>query len=178
MPRRPRQEEAGAIHHVFARGVDKRATFRTVLDCRRYLDLLAETVVRCGWNCLGYCLMPNHLHILVETPVPNLGRGMQRLHGDYAAGFNRRHGLSGHVFQGRYGSKRVTTDAQLWTVAAYIAQNPVEAKLCSRADDWEWSGHRPTLTGDAPPWLARGRLLELFGALGGNPLSRYASFVP
>ena len=85
------------------------------------------------------CLMPNDVHLLVETPGANLGIGMQWLHGLYAQTFNERHG-PGHLFQGRYGSVRVATDAQLWVLVRYLAVNPVRAELC---------GVRPTGAGAA-----------------------------
>src|SRR4051794_18508733 len=87
MARRPRCEEAGAVHHVFARHNEQRLLFRDDVDRRRYLAGLALVVGRFSWQCMAYCLMPNHLHLLVATPMANLGRGMQRLHGDYGRWF-------------------------------------------------------------------------------------------
>ncbi len=84
MPRPPRPELAGGIHHVYSRGAAKQPIFIDDLDRRRYLSLLARVTHRMGWRCLTYCLMGNHMHLLIETPQPNLGRGMQRLHGTYA----------------------------------------------------------------------------------------------
>lgn len=176
MPRKPRREEAGAIHHVFARGAVKQVLFRDDEDRLYYLALLSDTAQGHEWGCFSYCLMDNHVHLLVETALPNLGRGMQVLHGEYATAFNRRHGGSGHVFQGRFGSTRITSDAHLWTAAAYVANNPVEAGLCRRPEDWAWSSHR-TIVESRPSWLARDRLLECFSIFGGDPLERYAEFV-
>ena len=107
--------------------------------------MLAQAVRRQRWSCLAYCLMHNHIHLLVETPQPNLGAGMQRLHGLYAQTFNKRHKRCGHLFQGRYGGDRVRTDEQLLTAARYIALNPVEAGLCERPDEWPWSSHAGVL---------------------------------
>jgi hypothetical protein len=123
--------------------------------------------------------MPNHLHLLIETPQPNLGRGMQRLHGDYGRWFSDRRGKAGHVFQGRYGAVRVQDDRQLWAVAAYIARNPVEAGLCEVPEAWRWSSHRATAGGDlGPGWLDHHRLLDLLGGgAGGDPQERYAAYV-
>lgn len=177
MPRKPRQEEAGAIHHVTARGVVKRPIYLDEQDRVRYLELLRETIRRFGWQCLSYCLMGNHVHLLIQTLEPNLGVGMQRLHGAYGASFNERHGYSGHVFQGRFKNERVSTDAQLLVAAAYVALNPVEAGLCSRPGDWEWSAYGATVEGRAPWWLAAPQLLGYFAAYGGDGVERYAAFV-
>jgi putative transposase len=177
MARKPREEVEGGIFHVYARGVARRAIFRDDADRRRYLALLGVVVAARSWRCLSYCLMDNHLHLLVETPRANLAAGMQRLHGDYARGFNRRHGCDGHVFQGRYGAVRVRSDGQLWTVAAYIADNPVAAGRCARAEDWPWSSHAAALGGRGPSWLDGDRLTAYLGSSGGDPRRRLAATV-
>src|SRR3954454_20748947 len=101
MPRKPRVELAGGVHHVYARGNAREDIYRDDVDRRMYLHTLGREVARWKWRCLAYCLMSNHVHLLLETPEPNLGRGMQRAHGTYARLFNRRHARVGHVFQGR-----------------------------------------------------------------------------
>jgi REP element-mobilizing transposase RayT len=177
MPRKPREDVAGAIHHVWARGVRRHEIYADDFDRLRYLVMLGRVVVRQGWRCLAYCLMGNHVHLVLETPEANLASGMQRLHGDYAVSFNQRHGLSGHVFQGRYGSERAIDDAQLWSQLRYVPRNPVEAGLCSRPQEWRWSSHRAVVEGGGPAWLDVARTVELFSGAGGDPLERYVEFV-
>jgi putative transposase len=177
MARRPREEFEGAVHHVFARGNDRRLIVLDDADRRRYLAMLAAVIDRMHWYCLAYCLMDNHVHLLIETPLANLARGVQRLHGEYARSFNERHGTSGHLFQGRYGAARARTDSQLQTAVAYIACNPSEAGLCGRPEAWRWSSHAATLAGPSPPWLACERLLAYFGASGGDARERYRNVV-
>jgi putative transposase len=177
MPRKPREEEPGALVHVFARGNNRQRIFRDVEDRDLYLLLLGQIVRRQRWLCLSYCLMHNHIHLLVETPEPNLGVGMQRLHGLYAQTFNKRHKRCGHVFQGRYGDKRIRTDEQLVTAARYIALNPVEAGLCGAPEEWRWSSHAAVIRGGEPAWLDVERLLGFFGMWGGEPRTRYQQFV-
>ena len=121
--------------------------------------------------------MPNHVHLLIETPDANLAAGMQQVHGRYARWFNDRHNRVGHVFQGRYGDNLVEDDAELWTTAAYLALNPVIARLCSRPEQWPWSSHAAMLGAPGPGWLDVERLLELFGAFGGVPRRRYSAWV-
>jgi putative transposase len=113
----------------------------------------------------------------VQTPDPNLGDGMQRLHGHYALLYNRRHRKVGHVFQGRFGSKLVDDDAQFWTTARYIARNPVDAGLCRLPREWRWSSYGATIDGTGPRWLDRARLLERFGTMGGDPRTAYQGLV-
>jgi putative transposase len=176
MPRKPRLEVAGGIHHVFARGNRRHDIYLDDADYRRYLASLGWVTRWKRWRCLAYCLMPNHVHLLLETPQANLAAGMQYLHGSYASEFNERHGRCGHVFQGRYGSVLMETDEQLWHVAGYIALNPVRAGLCGRPEEWPWSSHAATVGGGGPhAWLDDRRLLSHFEGLGGDARRRYAA---
>ena len=163
---------------MYGRGNNKALLFHDAVDREGYLWLLGQVVGRFGWRCLMYCLMDNHMHMLIETPEPNLGKGMQRLHGDFGRGFNRRHARSGHVFQGRFGSTPVRDDEQLWTVAGYIAGNPVEAGLCRSPGAWPWASHGCVVGAvPAPAWLDLGRLFERFESWGGEPRERYLEAV-
>jgi REP element-mobilizing transposase RayT len=174
MARQPRIEMKDGVHHVFARGNDRRTIYLDDVDRHEYLRLLGRVVPWKRWRCLTFCLMDNHLHLLVETPEPNLGSGMQWLHGRFAHFFNERHGRSGHVFQGRFGSVLIKTDAHLWSVVRYIARNPVDAGLCAEAAGWHWSSHAALSgCGSVPGWLDRDRLFEYYAAYGGDPQRRY-----
>jgi putative transposase len=177
MARKPRVEKPDGVHHVFARGNGGQLIYLDDADRNSYLAMLARVVVWKRWRCLAYCLMDNHLHLLLETPLPNLGAGMQWLHGRFAQQFNARHRRSGHVFQSRFGSVLVDDEAQLWTVATYIARNPVAAGLCARPVDWAWSSHRAIVGRAAIPWLDSERLLSYYDALGGEPRQRYREAV-
>jgi putative transposase len=177
MPRSPRVELADSINHVTARGVGRQAMFRDDMDRRRYLHMFARVSRRKCWRSLSYCLMDNHVHLLVETPQPNLSAGMQQFHGEYAQTFNRRHKRSGHLFEDRFHNDIVLDDPHLWNVLRYIANNPVEAGLCSSPERWPWSSHAAILAGEAPSWLDEPRLFAFVGADGGNPRRRYADLV-
>jgi putative transposase len=177
MPRKPRLEMADGVHHVFARGNGRQTIFLDDTDRSLYLTLLARVVIWKRWRCLAYCLMDNHIHLLIETPLPNLGTGMHWLHSRFAQRFNGRHSRTGHVFENRFGSVLMGSDAQLWTVAAYIARNPVNAGLCARPTDWLWSSHRAIVDRVAIPFLDQERLLSFYDALGGDPLRRYREVV-
>jgi hypothetical protein len=119
--------------------------------------------------------MPNHVHLLVKTPVANLGAGMQSLHSRYAVLFNEAHGRAGHghVFQGPYGSKRVGDDLYLLRAAVYVLMNPVAAGLCRGPGEWQWSSHGLSERGIRPAWLRHDLLWErLVGITGrSDPLA-------
>jgi REP element-mobilizing transposase RayT len=178
VPRKPRADFAGAFHHVYVRGNDRRPIFVDDVDRLTYLRLLAHAAGMHAWRTLAFCLMPNHVHLLIETPKAGLSSGMCRLQGHYARRFNKRHGRSGHLFQGRFGAKLVEDDAQLWMTVGYIARNPVEARLCDRAADWPWASDPEAADGPAAHFADHRRLLSLLGAVrGGDPLAAYRDCV-
>jgi REP-associated tyrosine transposase len=164
MARALRSLEPGGIYHVILRGVNGETIFVTTADRLHFLTLLGRAVGRYGWSCQSYCLLGNHLHLLVQTPEPNLSRGMHWLNGAYAQSFNRKHQRYGHLLADRFTAVAVLTDGHLLKVTRYIAMNPVEAGLCPRPQDWEWSSYGATI-GCRPPvsFLDREALLERFG---------------
>jgi REP element-mobilizing transposase RayT len=172
-----RDDFPGAFQHVFARGNRKQPIFLDEHDYLLYLALLGGVIVAKQWRVLAYCLMPNHVHLLIETPEGQLAAGMQLLHGLYARLFNDRHGHVGHLFQGRYGSKLVRDDVQLRAVVRYIALNPVEAELTQDPADWRWNSYLPTISGDGPLWLDRDRLLGYVGAWANDERAAYSRLV-
>jgi REP element-mobilizing transposase RayT len=175
--RAPRIEVPGAIFHVYARGSRQQAIYRTHDDRRTYLRFLAQAVARHRWHCLTYCLMGNHVHLLIETPDANLGKGMQGLHGGYARLVNQRYGTKGALFESRYGCVRMENDAQLWMAIRYIARNPVEAGLSARAEKYEWSSYGAVVRRNPPPFLSYDRLLSCLSAGGGDALANYRDLV-
>jgi REP element-mobilizing transposase RayT len=102
MPRPSRLQLAGGVYHVVSRGNRQQTIFCDEIDYARFLELLGAVVSRFGWRCHAYCFMPNHFHLVVETPEANISAGMQWLNGRYAQWFNIRYGFSGHLFQGRW----------------------------------------------------------------------------
>ena len=133
MARKLRVEYAGAIYHVVNRGDRRQPIFRDEADRERFVETLGEACVRSGWQVQAYCLMPNHFHLVVETPQPTLVAGMKWFLGTYTGRFNRRHKLFGHLFSGRYKALIVDGSGRgyLRTVCDYVQLNPARAKLIS-----------------------------------------------
>jgi putative transposase len=173
MARKTRENQPGGVYHVFARGNDRELIYRDDVDRRMYLARLEKAVHKFGWHQLAYCLMNNHVHLLIETPQANLSEGMRALHSGYAQTFNLRHGRVGHVFQGRYGAVLMERDAQVCAAAAYIARNPVEAGLCRAPEQWPWSSFALVFGGRTPGWLDAARLISFFGARPGSGRDNY-----
>ena len=141
MARPPRDTTAG-IFHVFTHCVwAAPALFRDDLDRTVFLRELARVTRRYGWTCIEFCLMGTHYHLLLEVGDQALPVGMQSLNFRYAIGFNQRHAMRGHVQFERYGAKRITDESHLLTTFAYIANNPVEARLCDSSAEWPWSSY-------------------------------------
>jgi putative transposase len=151
MARPLRLEYDNAVYHVTSRGNAGTKIFRDDTDRIRFLEVFGGVVERFGWLCYAYCLMTNHYHLLIETPQPNLSRGMQHLNGVYTQWFNHRHSRAGHLVQGRFKSIVVEKESHLLELARYIVLNPVRAKLARSARDWRWSSYRATAGQVKPP---------------------------
>ena len=165
MSRPPRSQIPGGIYHVTTRGVRRLPIFLDRKDRRRFLRIIAAVVEEFRWICHAYCLMTNHYHLLVTTPKPNIARGMERLNGLYAQGYNHKHEEVGHVFHRRYHSPLVESEAHLLETVRYIVRNPVRAGICPHPGDWEWSSYRATLgLAPAPRFLAVETVLDFFSA--------------
>jgi putative transposase len=170
MARKLRIQYPGAVYHVVNRGDRREAIFHDDQDRWRFVETLAEACAKTGWQVHAYCLMPNHFHLVVETPQANLVAGMKWLLGTYTSRFNRRHRLSGHLFSGRYKALVVdgATPGYLRTVGDYVHLNPVRARLLTgeaTLKSYAWSSFPEYLQSASrrPAWLRVDRLLGEHG---------------
>jgi REP element-mobilizing transposase RayT len=178
MPRRPRIEGAGLIHHVTGHSLAGHDAFLDDAACRGFLSLLAKTTVAFAWHVLAYSLLPNHHHLLVQTDEPNLGLGMRRLHGLHAARLNERLGWNGHLWRDRFHSRVVDSDRYTIRAAIYIDLNPVEAGLCMSPRDWRWSSYRANAGFVEPPfWHSVEHLYQHLGAAPADAAAVYREAV-
>ena len=160
MARNLRVEFEGAIHHVTVRGNNRRNLFVDDKDRVRFLDRLAEEVEIHGVRLYLFCLMSNHVHLVVETPKANVGRFMHGLQTGYAVYFNLRHNESGHLTDTRFGSKLVEGDEYLLQLSRYVHLNPVfvgtvkklpMAERICQLRKYRWSSY-PSYIGKAKEW--------------------------
>lgn len=139
MPRKPRSKSETGIYHVIARGIGQQDIFHEANDFRRYLETAQKLSLSSGVSVLGYCLMTNHVHLLLREDSGNISVFMKRLGVSYAYWYNWKYERSGHVFQDRFKSECVEDDAYLLTVIRYIHQNPVKAAITSKPEEYQWS---------------------------------------
>lgn len=178
MARPIRIEFSGALYHVTSRGNRKENIFEDTVDGALFLSNLGKACERHNWLCYAYCLMPNHYHLLIETPDANLSKGMRQLNGVYTQGFNRNHTRVGHVFQGRYKAILVDSDSYLLELARYIVLNPVRASMTDSAGEWRWSSYRATAGYQATPdWLQKDWLLAVFDEQKERAIESYRKFI-
>ncbi|MEK7765338.1 MAG: transposase, partial [bacterium] len=180
MARAPRLTAAGLTYHVYARGNNRSVLFRSDEEYRWFWVALGEIVLRHGWRMFAVALLPNHFHLVFETPEDNLSQGMQRFLTRAAQYLNRRHDTTGHIFQGRFGYRICQQEAYLLELIRYVHLNPVSAGLVVDPADWTWSGHQEYLGRRATPWLEPSDGLVLFASEGASRailVDRYLQFL-
>ncbi len=147
-----RQASETDIYHVIARGAGRRILFEDDIDRTFFLERLQNCREQHDATLFAWCLMDNHIHLLIKAKLDVLARLMQSLCTSYARFFNGRHGHVGPVFQGRFKSIPVENDAQFMETVRYIHLNPLSAGI-SRVDDYEWSSFRSYLSEPTDPDL-------------------------
>ncbi len=170
MPRKLRVEYPGAMYHLMSRGDRREDIFLDDVDRQDFIKTLAEACQKTGWQMHAYCLMPNHYHLVLETPNANLVAGMAWLQSTYTIRLNHRHKLFGHVFSGRYKAQLVegSGNGYLRTACDYVHLNPVRARLLQAEDRllaYPWSSLPWYLAAPEhrPPWIRVDRLLGEHG---------------
>jgi REP-associated tyrosine transposase len=166
MPRTARASVGGIWYHALNRGNRRETVFHKPGDYDAFVQAMTDAGARVPVDLLGYCLMPNHFHVVLRSHDDGgLGRWMQWLLTAHARRYHRHHGTTGHVWQGRFKAFPVEDDDHLITVLRYVEHNALRAELVSRAQDWKWSSlpgwkrGDPLLWRDAPlredRWLRR-----------------------
>jgi putative transposase len=177
MARPLRIEYEGALYHVTSRGNAGQNIFVDDEDRGSFLETLAEVVNRYRFIIHAYCLMSNHYHLMVETPQVNLSAGMRQLNGVYTQRFNLRHGIRGHLMQGRYKAFLVEKEGYLLQLSRYIVMNPVRAGIVSSLQQWPWSSYRATAgIQEEEKFLHTGWILDAFSSSRARARKLYREF--
>jgi REP element-mobilizing transposase RayT len=129
MARTARRDGAGLAHHVMVRGINRRQIFLSDNDRNDYLARLDRLLPEEGWRCFAWALMPNHVHMVIQSSHGGLSRLMARLNTGYARSFNLRHDRVGYLFQNRFKSRLVEDEVDLIGLVTYVIRNPLVANL-------------------------------------------------
>ncbi len=177
MPRKPRIEISGGLYHVIARGNNRRKIFRSHDDYIKFTATLESQKAKLPFFLYAYCLMPNHVHLLIEMQDDPLSQIMQRVLTTYSQYHNRRYKKIGHLFEGRYKSILCQTDRYLGELVRYIHLNPVRARIVKRPEDYQYSGHRAYLGLDKTGLVDTEPVLRHFGGSRKRAVESYIQFV-
>ncbi len=161
MARPLRIEYPHAFYHVISRGNERKAIFRDSSDYELFFRTLQEACDYYGVYLHSYCCMPNHIHLLIETPEANLSQFMKRLLGVYTIRFNKKYERHGHLLQGRYKAILVDTDDYLLPVSRYIHLNPIKSKL-TQEFEYPYSSLHFFLGDKAPSYIRTKLILDFF----------------
>jgi putative transposase len=137
--RQARKRSGSGVYHIVLRGINRQDIFYDDGDFNRLLETIDQMKSHDQFSVYGYCLMTNHVHLLIRENTDTISRIMSRIGTSYAWWYNRKYGRNGHVFQGRYGSECVENDNYLLTVLRYIHNNPVKARIVQEPEEYRWS---------------------------------------
>lgn len=146
MPRGPRLRSETGIYHIIMRGINRQNIFEEESDCERFIETLQRYKEHCGYSLYAYCLMGNHLHLLLKEGIEPLEQVMRRICGSYVYWYNRKYDRVGNLFQDRFKSEPVEDEKYFLVVLRYILQNPVKARIVSSVGDYKWSNYKEFLT--------------------------------
>ena len=177
MARPLRIEYPGAFYHVTSRGNEQKDIFKSDVDREKFLSYLVSAGERYGAVFHAYCLMTNHYHLMLETPLGNLSLIMKHINSSYTKYFNTKHKRVGHLLQGRYKAILVQADAYAAELSRYIHLNPVRAGMVKSPEDYRWTSYRFYIEGGEPSCMDTGSILGYFGKEGPESRRNYKSYV-
>lgn len=142
MPRGPRKRSSSGVYHVMLRGINRQLIFESDDDRYQFLSILKHLVD--GKKCIiyGYCLMDNHVHILIQELEDDISTVIKRLSASYVLWYNKKYERCGHLFQERFKSEPVESDPYFMSALRYIHQNPLEARICQEILDYKWTSYK------------------------------------
>lgn len=163
MPRIARTRSASGIYHVMLRGINKQKIFHDVDDCRRFMDTLRRYKPICSYEIFAYCLMPNHIHLLIREGKESIGQALKRISSSYVYWYNIKYKRVGHLFQNRFKSEAVEDEVYFLTVLRYIIQNPMKAGIEKAPGKYPWSSYL-SYAGNEDHLTDIGFALEMFSS--------------
>jgi len=178
MSRPLRIQFPNAWYHVMNRGRRQEHVYKSKKDYLSFLDLLKEASTMFTVNISSYCLMSNHYHLLIQTPMANISRFMRHIDGVYTQKFNRRYKIDGSLFKGRYKSILIENDGHLLEVLRYIHRNPVKTGLESKLGNYLWYSYNSYLMdSEECDWIYKQYLLDMFSDSKSNAIRQYREYM-
>lgn len=164
----------GIMYHITTRGNRKSIIFKDIRDRYVFLNILESTLqyYEGEFSILCYCLMSNHIHLMIETKDTHIKYFMSRLNSQYAMYFNRRYEYVGYLFQGRYYSQVIDTDLEMMEVSRYIHLNPVKARIVDRPEEYLWSSYSMYLGKNEKRIIQTEKIIDCF-----NTIKDYELFI-
>jgi putative transposase len=141
MPRQARRKSKTGIYHIMLRGINRQTIFEDDEDCAKLIEKLRQSKEKSEFELYGYCLMGNHIHLLMREGKESISLAMQRMCSSFVYWYNWKYDRFGHLFQERYKSEVVEDEAYLITVLRYIHQNPIKAGLTNSVAGYKWSSY-------------------------------------
>lgn len=161
MPRCARKKSKSGIYHIMLRGINRQTIFEDEEDRFKFIDTLRHYKQKCEYNIFAYCLMDNHVHLVIKEGKESLEKLMKRIGVSYVYWYNWKHKRSGHLFQDRYKSAVIEDDRYLLEVIRYIHQNPLQANMITTIGEYYWSSY-PEYTWQRPNIVDTNFILEMF----------------
>ncbi|WP_422487187.1 transposase [Gudongella sp. DL1XJH-153] len=142
MARRPRRRSESGLYHVMLRGINKQIIFESDDDRFQLLSTMKRFVDTNKFVLYGYCLMDNHVHLLIQELEDDISNAIKRICSSYVLWYNKKYERCGHLFQERFKSQPVETDNYFLMILRYIHQNPIKARLCKDLLEYKWTSYR------------------------------------
>lgn len=146
MPRQARKKSESGIYHVMLRGINQQQIFEDTEDCDKFIQILKDCKAVSDFKIFAYCLMRNHIHILIKPEKEPIEQVFKRIGARYVYWYNVKYQRVGHLFQDRFKSEPVEDDSYFLTVLRYIHHNPVEAGICKNVEDYKYSSYQEYIT--------------------------------
>jgi REP-associated tyrosine transposase len=180
MPRQSRIDAPGALHHIIARGIERKRIFTDGVDRNNFLNRLENILTETQTACFSWALLPNHAHLLLRTGTTSISTVMRRLLTGYAVSYNFRHRRHGHLFQNRYKSILCQEDSYLLELVRYIHLNPLRAGIVKDLrglNSYPYCGHSCILGKTTNTWQDKDYILKLFASNKAVAIRSYREFI-
>jgi len=174
LPRKARQKSENGIYHIIMRGINRQVIFNEDEDCHKFLQTLQHYKKISGYKVYAYCLMSNHIHLLMKIEHEPLEQVMRRICGKFVYWYNKKYDRAGYLFQDRFKSEPVEEESYLLTVIRYIHQNPLKATLGKRLEHYPWSSYNAYTQPDS--LIDKDFVLNIFGSNRERALNEFVNF--